>query len=202
MKKIISGIVGVVFIAGIASADLAVDFFNTQIGVQDGAGNFLVGKTVQLVWSPTEAITATGVYDVTPLAVRGESDGEDGFVLTTGVTGNNGLWTAISGLYTSADVGSANINTGYFYVRIFNNDNNDFVDFAMEEGANYVYSPTDTSTTYSQNSIPGSPGTSIFTNQNATTTTVPEPATFGLMGLAGLGLFMARRSALKKARRI
>ena len=202
MKKIISGIIGMVLVAGLASADLSVDFFNGKVGVQDGAGNFLVGTTIQLIWSPTEAITGGGSYDVTPLAIRGESDGEDGFVLATGVTESHGTWAPISGLYTSVDVGGANINTGYFYARIFNNNTSDFVDFAMGEGANYVYSSTDTSTTYSENAIPGAPNTLIYTNQNATTTTVPEPGTFGLMGLAVLGLFMARRSALKKARRI
>jgi len=202
MKKIISGIIGIVLVAGLASADLGVSFYNNQVGVQDGAGNFLVGTTMQLIWSPTEAITVAGLYDVTPLAIRGESDGEDGFVLATGSTENYGFWSTMDGLYTSTDVGGANINTGYFYVRVFNNNTSDFVDFAMEEGANYVYSSTDTSTTYSENAIPGPNSSVINTNQNATTTTVPEPGTFGLMGLAGLGLFMARRSALKKARRI
>lgn len=203
MKKSLIVIVGAM-VAGIVSADLAVNWKSTAVGVQDDQSAFVVGGTVQLIWSPSGALMVAGGYNVNLSAVRGESDGVGGFVLNSNVTGDYGLFGPFSegslNPYTDADVGGADVNTGFFFTRIFESNaigEQYFLDIGNVDASAWVFSATDPLTVYGENAVPGAPGELVNTGDNGTFVAVPEPATFGLMGVAALGLFLAR----KKVRR-
>jgi len=194
----------------VVHADLAINWSNWQIILNDNATPLLDGAKAQLIWSPTGITTTTpGAYNV-----QGGTMLSGEFLLAETVTAgwgagapdDYGLWNTVSGTYTDANVGGADIHTGYFFTRIFGNDGvvygESFLDTGAVDASLWVFDidhPGDT--TYSKNAVPGTAFETIDLNSN-NTTVIPEPGTFGLMGLAGLGLFMARRSALKKARRI
>ena len=208
MKKMIIALF-VISVVGVASADLSTTWFNSTKAIYDvggsGAGGpFIDGAVVQLIWSPTGITTdSAGQYAVSSTAVRGDATGLAGeFVLAVGVTKNYGFFDAFSSVYTDVDVGGTDIHTGYFFTRVFQATGAGgefFLDTDAVDASLWVVSgsPPDPSTVYSDPAL----ASNVLIDANASTV-IPEPATFGLMGLAGLGLFMARRSALKKARRI
>jgi len=201
--------------ATLALADLSTDWRNSSKGIYDvggagSAGPFVVGGVVQLIWSPTGITTTTGnSYAVDASAIRGQITGiASEYVLLRDITTTYGKFTGSTDVFTSADIGGADINTGFFFTRIFQGDGSggqffldtDAVDASLwvyDDGAGNSPPVPDTATIYKENAI----ANTVWIDAN-NTTVIPEPGTFGLMGLAGLGLFMARRSALKKARRI
>lgn len=202
MKKLILGAC-TVLAAGALRADLSIDFFNNSVGVQDDAigQNFVpAGSVVQLIWSATGAVDAPGSYAVDADAVRGESDGTGGYVLARQTTTGFGLWDSepTVPVYTSTDIGGLlDINTGYFFARVFENIGalgESFMDIPMAAASSWVYNPGPppvTSTIYSQNALPGEPESVIYIGAYATTV-IPEPATICFMGLGLVGFRMQR----------
>jgi hypothetical protein len=189
MKKI-AIIALVAMIAGIASADLSVDWKSESGAVtgSDGGTDYLVGSTVQLIWSSSAAITAAGGYDLAALQSAGAF-----YVLDTTTT--TPIWTGVGGIFGNADVGGNNINSGYFYTRVFQSSGalgEYFLDIPMAAGGDYVYSATDPATTYSTDVVSGTP----WVGANGTTV-VPEPATIGLFGLGALSAWIIRRNKAK-----
>lgn len=191
MKKI-AMIATAVMIAGVTVADLSIDW-RSQVGAiaeTDGGSDWLVGSTIQLIWSSSAAITTSGAYDLAALEAANSF-----YVLSTEVTGANSTWSGFGGTYSNSDVGGNDINTGYFYTRIFQSTGaagEYFIDYSMGLGADYVYDAQVTDTIYGDNVTPA--GTGNWIGDNGTTVAVPEPATIGLFGLGALSAWFIRRS--------
>jgi hypothetical protein len=195
MKKTMA-VLMVVAVAGVASADLAVNAKNQTPLVREGftevgPGQGLeAGAYVQLLWSADN----TG-YQSDDLNDSLLNAGE--YLLREGYAGNVGLFNLTSDpAFTSADVGGADINAGYFYARVFERGTVAPGDFFLEMGITgptlTAYDPLVPTSTYSFNM--GADLTEVWIDAQGTTV-VPEPATIGLMGIAGLGLVLARRKA-------
>jgi hypothetical protein len=180
-----------------AFADLAIDWKNTtkavyQPGGSGGSGPFVTNGMIQLIWSASGITTTSGNgYDLEGgTLLPGE------YLLATAYTTPlYGFWSAISDIYVNTDVGGANINSGYFFTRIFQNSTASlgayFVDVGQVNAASWVYSygpPPDPATVYNTGSL----SANVTINQNLTTV-IPEPATMGLFGLGAIGTFLIRR---------
>jgi len=205
MKKAI--MIATVAVAGVVCADLSTIFQNTQIIIDDGSGGLADGAKVQLIWSGAGIQTAGGgQFNVLNGATLG---GE--FVLAETTTfgsggaqpAGNGLWQPVQDVYFNSDVGGADINSGFFFTRIFNATGaagESFLDIGQVDASLWVYDDgstltppaPDPATIYQENSVPGAAFSTQLLNQNGSTV-IPEPATIGLMGIAGLGMFLARR---------
>jgi hypothetical protein len=194
MKKVMSLTVAMATLfAGVATADLAVDWANSNMPVYDvggtgSTGPFIEGGLIQLIWSSAGISTATaGGY-----AVNSGSLLAGEYLLDSSVTGGYGLWSGQGGIFDDATVAGADINSGYFFTRIFEDTGAEgewFVDVNLVDASVYVYDASAPNTTYSANAVGG---VSVMIDQ-AGTYVVPEPATIGLMGVAGIGMFLTRR---------
>ena len=213
MKKLMLSLIGGACIVGSVFADISVGFVNDP-PILDGAGGSPItgGFVSVLVWSPTAPV-------MSELAGLDGRANTSEFVLVRETGMSPGIFDAVTSqnggayfVFDGSDVGGAtvNINEGYLFTRVFHTTGSD-----IHQGDDYLQiqvlgdgtasglplytNPDGTKNVpfYTSTVLP--PGTAID-SQNLQA--VPEPGTFGLMGLAGLGLFMARRSALKKARRI
>jgi hypothetical protein len=195
MKKTMA-VLMVVAVAGVASADLAVNAKNqtplvregfTSVGPGQGLES---GAYVQLLWKADNA-----GYQSDDLAESLLNPGE--YLLRDGYAGNVGLFNIAAGdPFTSADVGGSDINAGYYYARIFERGTvvpgDYFLEMGIQGPALTAYDPLVPTSTYSLNM--GLDVAEVWINSQGTTV-VPEPATIGLMGIAGLGLVLARRKA-------
>ncbi len=168
-------------VAGVASADLSVSWISQTGAVEgtSGGNDFLVGSTIELIYSDAGVITVAGGYVLPEI---GET------VLATGVTGGNSLWNFANetfiGDYTS----------GFFFTRVYENDGSAgefFLDVAMAAGTDWVFDDQNPGTAYGSDVVSGIQ----YIGANETKVAVPEPATLGLMGIAGLGMFLARKKA-------
>jgi len=193
MNKITT-IAVVAMIAGAACADLSVEW-RSQTGAiaeTDGGTDFLVGSTIELIWSPNDAITTAGAYDLVALEAANSF-----YVLSSEVTGANSTWSGFGGVFDNTLIGGNDINTGFFYTRIFQNDGSageNFMDYSMGAGASFVFNSLDAATTFKDNVTPAGTGNWIGDNN---TTVVPEPATIGLFGLGALSAWIIRRNKQK-----
>lgn len=190
MKKIILLAI-TAMIAGIGSADLSIKWTSQSGGISAPDGSTpLVGSTINLVWSDTAAITTAGSYNLGAMETAG-----DFYVLREGVTGGNSLWLYTDvPIYDNSTVGGNNINSGFFYTRVFEATgaaDEYFLDLSMGAGADYVYAATDAGSVYSSDVAPAGVFTPI--DANNTIVAVPEPATIGLFGLGALGAWIIRR---------
>jgi hypothetical protein len=193
VKKVCVLAVGL--ITATAFADVAIIWENPGFYVDEG-GTYDVGPLLtQLIWSESEPVAATGLATDTAsrngglIAAQGEvelaSETKDyaQFLSTTAI------------IYTDADVaaigGDPVVNDGYVFIRAWNQEG---TYYAQSDTGVSLLSPTlveynaqDTGTILD---IKGA-ATGASTNIEA----IPEPATLGLMGIAGIGLYLARRKA-------
>ena len=190
-----------------ATADLAVSFWNStaffgNVGTDtatdfDPASYLQSDSITQLIWnqnSPT-----AGNVGVGGSLLAGEVLLEQMFLNDSAYGG----WGPGAGItYDSAFINAsdqydtADINVGFFYARVFESgaaQGDYYYTGATVDAADWVLVGTDPGTVFS-----GSIMEDVTTNIDSQgTQVIPEPATFGLMGIAGLGMFLAR----KKARR-
>jgi len=194
MKKVIA-VTMAVMIAGIAAADLSINWTSgtsgavLDVGGVYPAGPYLTSGTAQLIWSTTPSVTAAGSYDL-----AGGATLVDEWMLASSTYGAYGQGFSGSGIFTDADVGGNDISAGYFYTRIFQGNaagGEYFLDLAQYDPTLATYSATDPLTTYKTPVLDA-----VYNvDANGTMVAIPEPATIGLMGIAGLGMFLARRKA-------
>jgi len=216
MKKITAICGFLAFVIAGVNADLSVSFVNNTTavgmpGIVEGDGDLShyipEPSIVQLIWSPVNN-TASRLSN-TEVDVGGTLKAGEVLLLQTTTAPPNpwgyGSWNPTSGVWNDAFVGGVDINTGYFYARVFTGDalgDSYYYETAGIDASGWDYDPNDPQNQPVYNDSMLKDETAFIAVDANNTTVIPEPGTFGLMGLAGLGLFMARRSALKKARRI
>jgi hypothetical protein len=181
MKKIAVILIATT-VAGAAFADIAVNFKTTAplSNTAAAGGGYLQSDTVAiLVWSATD--TTGDAVDETGLAV-----GEIA-LKTTVATSAGVVVPSILEIYDFVG-----INDGYMFARLFQDTSISAGDYYVETGL-IGAGLTD----YDENT----PTTQYIDSFNSTAMdidsqglqVIPEPATIGLMGIAGLGMFLARR---------
>jgi|GEM_PF-6950481 len=192
MKKLIA-LMMTVAVAGVATADISVDFKSGGVPLllagevaPSPTTMLAAGSLVQLVWKSD----ATG-YQSADLDSSLVNSGE--FVLSSGAANFGGMFAFGSALYGNSDVGGADITSGAFYGRIFDSADGAVGSYFLEMGLQgpglNTFSALDPSTSYTGNL--NDIGMAAIDAQG--TQVIPEPATLGLMGIAGLGMFLARK---------
>ena len=180
MKSKIALFVAFAF-ASIASADFAVNLVNaagysaTDTGVEQ--------YTVQLIQNDGSAATTV---DAGTLLGTGDN-------LVTSFTTDAG-W---AGTFNQGVVTSAAGTSGEIVIRIFESGasaGSVGSQFLVTSGTFNVYDSLAPATVHDADGVVDSPFT-LGTSGTAVTV-VPEPATIGLMGIAGAGLFAARRKVI------
>ena len=197
-------------ILSVGWSDLKVKWFNDRVKVENSGADLSNGAKVQLIWSANGITTQTNM----PYQVEGGARLAGEYLLNEGVTEtvdghiDFGLWDAIEDVYYNSDVGGANINSGYFFTRVFTSDGSVgeyFLDTGQVDASGYIYGgETHPETIYSDNAIPDpSVGYTVDLNSRGTlVAAVPEPATFSLIAIAGLGAFFMRRRWLRSLNKV
>jgi hypothetical protein len=189
MKKGLVGLMVLLVAVSAAQADIAVRWKSTSY-MKDHNGTYLNGVTTihQLIWSLSNPSSYVARYNTPNYLAPGE------YLLNQGTTTDYGRfdYSGSAPVYDNSDVGGNNINSGYLYSRIIENN-----------------SP-DPNTYYWQSVITG-PGLTVYDEMNPDGTIIthitapapptssqcniqmiPEPGTMGLV-LAGLGMIALRR---------
>ena len=191
MKKL-SFLVALFAVASTATADISVNFQQSSGNLANNEFTALLttGTYVGLYWSATDAAADT------TLNTSGESS-NDILLSSTTSTGGGGIFDLGSIVADDPDVSNVDINNGYLFVRFF--------DTATVNGGFYYQHNIDDDGTLTEFTVGGFPQSGNTYNGGTSTAfvgsvtavntayVIPEPATIGLMGIAGAGLFAARR---------
>ncbi len=179
-------------------ADLAISFRNTTLFLKPGETTPInsdsvlpAGTYAQLLWAPSNLTYRDGNLGLS-LYDPGEILLAETYSTTTAARFNAGI-----GVYTDADVGGADINTGCFFARIWEtavpSPGAYFLELGIQGPTLTEYNVFNPDTVYYTNLGAEYPsGTDIAIDVQGTTV-VPEPSSIGLMGIAGLGMFLTRR---------
>jgi len=185
MKKTLV-ILAAIATAGIASADISAALSNSG-GIHTVAGGYGGQFLVQLVYSAgaTASTDASG-YDIDVLNIAGGQAGETILASLTTSAGYAGTWGP------GAATAYAQSTAGSLTVRVFDAADmgvgSTFLSFDIDvDGALTTYDALTPSTIYNTDGLLGGE------IQGTSHAVIPEPATLGLMGVAGLGMFLTRR---------
>tara|TARA_E500000178_G_C17016809_1_gene753418 strand:+ start:682 stop:1275 length:594 start_codon:yes stop_codon:yes gene_type:complete len=187
-------IIALVAIASIATADISVETLSNvgllKAGETAPSGTTVLdsGVLVQLVWT-----ASSDGYQSGGLEADLANDGE--IILTSGAADQSwGRFNFGGALYTDSDVGGADVNSGYFFARVFDSAapavGASFVEFGRQGPALSEFDAQNAATAYTGNMNDLGNWAAI---DSQGTTVIPEPATIGLLGIASAGLFAARR---------
>jgi hypothetical protein len=187
MKKVI--VLSVGMMAAVAFGDIGLIWENPGFYTDEG-GNYDVGPlTTQLIWSELEPATPTGASTDTAvtLSLGGLIASQGEVELDSGSYDYAQFLNTTPAVYADSDVGSKDVNAGWLFVRAWN-----------QEGTYYAQSDALAPTLTEYDAL--TPSTIFDVKGEATGTltdieAIPEPATLGLMGIAGLGIYLARRKA-------
>ena len=185
-------------ISGAVSADLEIRFNNdsTPITLAGSGGAGDIGASfVQLIWSASSPSAQAGVSGAL---------GPGEFLLdsTTAGAGAWGIFDNGKNEYYDTDVGGADINVGYFFVRQFDDDARALDDWYVQFN---MAGPTLTDSSdlppppnyISANLMPG--GAAIDLDHTTYGhQIIPEPTVAALIGLFGGGMLVSRRIFSKK----
>ena len=176
-------------------ADIAIEWKSGANSVGNQAGDNLIGSGTYaaLVWSAGAPTLATA------FAPDGTSANE--FLLNSTITTGLGGGFLIGGaVYDDSAVGGADINSGYFFTRIFDTATVTVSSYYSQGGVeiptlNEAYDAEGLPTpAYATLVYDGAAAAPVFGQTvNEVVSVIPEPATLGLLGVAGLGMFLARK---------
>lgn len=195
MKKVMA-MIAVASIAGIAVADINVDLSNGGSVFTTGGGTVFEDVKVQLVYN-ADAFSLS-------VDVSGSNSGDNILAEFDTTPGFAGTW---SDLGNQGGVFNLGTQAGYLAVRVFNADDMGigagYFQYNLDtDGTLATYNAQDLATAYYTDTLVVAPGAEEakitggdFSAANGVITGIPEPATLGLMGIAGMGLFLARRKA-------
>ena len=145
---------------------LSVNFNNQNVGIASGSTTSSfeavpAGSLMQLLWSATGSeLTLSNAYN-NQIGAGKALPGE--YILDEQTTYNEfGFYGPSQNIYTSDDVGGANINDGFFYLRAFDTAQGavgGYVrDFDALDASEWLYNPDDTTTIFINNLTGGTPG--------------------------------------------
>ena len=186
MKKVLT-MMAVVAVASVATADLAYFAFQggkllDSGGVALPVGSITDGAVVQLV--DLSVFVSDGRIDIADIPAA--------FAIAN--VGNTPVFAGIGGAYASdsfSERPSANIDAMAYFVFDPNGGGIQLGDFIGIGGGALIQDMA-----VAGDPAPANPQTMILVGDiTAGVEVIPEPATFGLMGIAGLGMFLARRKA-------
>lgn len=198
--------------ADLTGFDLSVNFKNNTDGVvTDGtfASYLPAGSLVQLIWAPGDNSVSRLVDG--EVGVGGTLKAGEYLLLAHDTAEPTpfgyGSWSAVSGTYKDSQVGDVDIHGGYFFARIFNGAgvaDSYYYETTAVAAAPFVFDPADPENqmTYdlsitAADAIADDVAANTIQLDFNGTQVIPEPATIGLMGIAGLGMFLARRKACR-----
>lgn len=188
MNKAVS-VLTMALIAGIASADIAVDFKNNgDLVYEAGSSTVFVDQAlVQLIWTASVPSQQAGVGGTL-------GDGEQLLYSILTTSGFAGTWSdQYPGIleFVDTDVGGADINAGYFFVRTFDNSALGLGDYYLQQ---YQQGPV----LAEYNTEPAPAPYSTFQELGGSldaqgNQVIPEPAVAALIGIFGGGMLISRR---------
>ena len=194
MKKLI--LLSIVAVVSIAQADYLIStasYWGNTVGGAGITANIGDQAAVQLIYAG-----ANGVADDTGTIDIGTANGDllygDDVLIGTFIFENTGALYEDVAAFAGIEVTGAYLGAP-IYGRIFSSaapgvgDNYYIGGIVQTQDKDLGASPPPTPNAY--NLVPAGLGGS----QEATGVVIPEPATIGLMGIAGLGMFLARRKS-------
>ena len=198
MKSFIMAL-SISLVAGVASAELDINFGNdaTAVAGVGSGGTVDVGEVLgQLIWTAS-----------VPTAQAGDNAalGTGEFLLAS-VLSPSGFWgTFDEGLstYVDLDVGGADINAGYFLVRLFDDsakaEDDWYLQFDLAGPVLTEYDIVPRPTPYLTANL--MPGGSTIDLDDATYgyQAIPEPTVAALLGIFGSSMLVGRRLFSKKS---
>lgn len=190
-----------------AFADVSLDLANAGTVYNQSFGEVASGSTVLLIYNSAAPTGTSG--DSLTLSAEGLIDGSSEVLFGSyASTGNGAKFSGLGGVFADGDNGVADVNTGYFYLRIFDGafGSSGYLTDSYSIGYNGSYLDNSVSNVgEAVNAGTGLPEipTSVFGLETASEfaltetsySVIPEPATIGLLGIAGAGLFAARRKS-------
>ncbi len=194
MKKKYMIVACLVAVAGVSSADFAYNWMNVEYAISIDSTTVLNdGALIQLIWRPDNTADRT----VSKAGIGGAVDASGGEILIssaftlspTGPPPDFGLW--VDNIYVIFESTIPDVHSGYIFTRIFQDGTADFGDIYYDTeylSSSLVYEELDVNSIETANTV-----TDDVEISSLGTTVIPEPATIGLMGIAGLGMFLARR---------